>query len=323
MKPITFIDVEINPRTLKITDVGGIKNNGENFHSGSLESFSNFLKSTEFICGHNILNHDLPYLQKSLTALSNISVIDTLYLSPLLFPDKPYHALLKDDKLQNEELNNPLNDAIKARDLFHDEVASFNQLEHSIKKIFYGLLNGQKEFSAFFDFLDYNPVGISITQIIQSEYYTKICEHANLNQIVQKHPIALAYCLSLINCQNKYSITPPWVLKNYPDVEKIMLALTSKPCLTGCVYCNKALNIHIGLKKYFGFDSYRFYANEPLQEKSVKAAIDHKSILAVFPTGGGKSITFQVPALMIGANGKGLTVVISPLQSLMKDQVDN
>src|SRR5690606_11846606 len=49
----------------------------------------------------------------------------------------------------------------------------------------------------------------------------------------------------------------------------------------------------------------------------------NKSILAVFPTGGGKSITFQVPALMSGEAAKGLTVVISPLQSLMKDQVDN
>ena len=60
-----------------------------------------------------------------------------------------------------------------------------------------------------------------------------------------------------------------------------------------------------------------------MQEKAVRAAVDGKSLLAVFPTGGGKSITFQVPALMSGANSKSLTVVISPLQSLMKDQVDN
>ena len=45
--------------------------------------------------------------------------------------------------------------------------------------------------------------------------------------------------------------------------------------------------------------------------------------MAIFPTGGGKSITFQVPALMAGRNTKSLSVVISPLQSLMKDQVDN
>ncbi|MDO9256937.1 MAG: RecQ family ATP-dependent DNA helicase, partial [Bacteroidales bacterium] len=102
-----------------------------------------------------------------------------------------------------------------------------------------------------------------------------------------------------------------------------MFTLRNKPCLSGCSYCNQALNIHKGLKKYFGFDAYRTYAGEPLQEKAVKAAVDNKSLLAVFPTGGGKSITFQVPALMGGENTKGLTVVISPLQSLMKDQVDN
>src|SRR5690606_33613430 len=97
----------------------------------------------------------------------------------------------------------------------------------------------------------------------------------------------------------------------------------NKPCLTGCLYCNEALDIHKGLKRFFGFDSYRTYAGEPLQERAVQAAVDNKSLLAVFPTGGGKSLTFQIPALMSAAATKGLTVVISPLQSLMKDQVDN
>ncbi len=55
----------------------------------------------------------------------------------------------------------------------------------------------------------------------------------------------------------------------------------------------------------------------------MRAAINNKSLVAVFPTGGGKSLAFQVPALMSGDNVQGLTVVISPLQSLMKDQVDN
>ena len=61
----------------------------------------------------------------------------------------------------------------------------------------------------------------------------------------------------------------------------------------------------------------------PLQEMAATAAIDGKSLLAIFPTGGGKSITFQLPALVQGEAVRGLTVVISPLQSLMKDQVDN
>lgn len=60
-----------------------------------------------------------------------------------------------------------------------------------------------------------------------------------------------------------------------------------------------------------------------MQERAVQAAVDGESLLTIFPTGGGKSLTFQLPAIMAGRNEHGLTMVISPLQSLMKDQVDN
>ncbi len=70
-------------------------------------------------------------------------------------------------------------------------------------------------------------------------------------------------------------------------------------------------------------DEFRSYEGEPLQERAVSAAIDGQSLLAIFLTGGGKSLTFQLPALVQGDAVRGLTVAISPLQSLMKDQVDN
>ena len=83
------------------------------------------------------------------------------------------------------------------------------------------------------------------------------------------------------------------------------------------------LDIHYNLKQLFGYDAFRTYDGEPLQEQASQAAVNGKSLLAIFPTGGGKSLTFQLPALMDGRTIHGLTVVISPLQSLMKDQVDN
>jgi ATP-dependent DNA helicase RecQ len=326
---ITFIDTEIEPTKRKILDIGAIKENGNQFHKASLGDFVQFLKGDDYICGHNILNHDLKYIGKAIydAGINPSNIIDTLHLSPLLFPTKPYHALLKDDKLQTEDTNNPLNDSIKARDLFYSEVAAFSQTNETIKEIFYLLLNRTKEFGTFFRFVNYKNISPDAEALIRLKFRNEICENANLTKIISEHPIELAYCLALINSfithNTVHSITPPWVLKNFPGVERIMLLLRSKPCITGCNYCNNALDIYKGLKKFFGFDSYRNYGGEPLQEKAVKAAVNNKSVLAVFPTGGGKSITFQVPALMSAENSKGLTIIISPLQSLMKDQVDN
>jgi len=325
MNSIAFIDTEIEQKSGKVLDIGGITGNGSQFHSNSVADFKKFLHGVEYVCGHNIFNHDLKYIQNIITTTEskNFKFIDTLFLSPLLFPIKPYHALLKDDKLQTEDLNNPLNDSIKAKDLFFDEVTAFQQMNNAMKRIYYYLLKDKKEFCSFFDFLEYKENDINIEFVIREKFYCEICENVNLAEIILKYPVELAYCLSLIDTKSRYSITPPWVLRNFPDVENIIFLLRSNSCLRGCAYCNEALDIYKGLKRFFGFDSYRTYAGEPLQERAVKAAIDNKSLLAVFPTGGGKSITFQVPALMCGINSKGLTVVISPLQSLMKDQVDN
>ena len=329
MKSIAFIDTEIEPKSRKILDIGSVKDNGSTFHKTSIIDFIQFLNGTEFICGHNIFNHDIKYIGNALIAASiNASnIIDTLFLSPLLFPTKPYHALLKDDKLQSDDINNPLNDSIKAKDLFYDEVAAFQQTDEALQQIFYLLLHDKKVFQSFFRYLAYTSEIIDLEKLIRQKFENEICKHVDLIKIISEYPIELAYGLSLVHSfiehKKIHSITPPWVLKNYPEVERVMFLLRNKPCIGGCGYCNNALDIHKGLKKFFGFNSFRTYGGEPLQEKAVKAAIDNKSILAVFPTGGGKSITFQVPALMSGDAAKGLTVVISPLQSLMKDQVDN
>ncbi len=68
------------------------------------------------------------------------------------------------------------------------------------------------------------------------------------------------------------------------------------------------------LKKHWGYESFR-----PLQEDIIMSVLSGRDTLGLMPTGGGKSITFQVPAMAL----PGLTVVVTPLISLMKDQVDN
>ncbi len=326
---IAFIDTEIDPRTKKILDLGGLKNNGSTYHSTSLRDFIEFIRGSQFLCGHNIFRHDLNYIAQPIktAGINHLHIIDTLYLSPLLFPTKPYHSLLKDDKLQSDTINNPLNDSMKARDLFYDEAAAFAQMDSSLQQIFYLLLHDKREFHAFFKYNNYSAAGIKLESTIKTHFNGEICQNVNLSQIIAENPIELAYCLSLINSfiENRGidSITPPWVLKTYPEVDRIMSLLRDNPCIHGCGYCDKALDPHRGLKRFFGYDSFRNFDGEPLQEKAVKAALQNKSLLAIFPTGGGKSLTFQLPALMAGENSAALTVVISPLQSLMKDQVDN
>lgn len=143
---IIFIDSEIGVSDKKIIDLGAVKENGTQFHSPSIRDFSEFIANSVFLCGHNIVHHDLHYLRPLLDTPLSAKPIDTLYLSPLLFPERPYHALLKDDKLQTDELNNPLNDAEKARKLFYDEVNAFSELPARRKEIYHGLLNQFEEF---------------------------------------------------------------------------------------------------------------------------------------------------------------------------------
>jgi ATP-dependent DNA helicase RecQ len=325
MKPIVFIDTEVSQATRVVHDIGAVGAGGEQLHTSSVAQLGEFLQGAVYLCGHNIIHHDLQYIGKAIQAagIDAARAIDTLFLSPLLFPQKPYHALLKDDRILTEELNNPLNDALKARELFLDEVEAFNRLQPGIRDIYRGLLFHVHEFYAFFHYMGLEQFEGNVEGLIREVFHDQMCHEAALDNLITERPVELAYCLALMGTGNHYSITPPWVLKNYPDVERIMLLLRNRPCLPGCSYCNRALDARGGLRRYFGYSSYRTFAGEPLQEEAVKAAVAGKSILAVFPTGGGKSITFQVPALMAGESARALTVVISPLQSLMKDQVDN
>ena len=320
---VVFIDAEVGVKDGKVHDFGAFREPNAELHTASAAEFARFSAGAEYLCGHNIVHHDLKYLEGSVPGIRERKAIDTLYLSPLLFPKRPYHKLLKDDKLQSDELNNPLNDALKARDLFHDEVNAFLALPGELKSVFCFLLHPFREFRGFFEFLGMSPRQGNVAEAAGAFFAGRICAHADLAGFAETLPRELAYACALIQTGDGSSVTPPWVLHTFPNVERVLKALCGTPCRDGCAFCNEKLDIHKGLRSIFGYGEFRLFDGEPMQERAVQAAVSGESLLAIFPTGGGKSLTFQLPALMQGRAVHGLTVVISPLQSLMKDQVDN
>lgn len=317
-----FVDVEVGLKDKRIHDIGILRWDGAKYHSADKRAAISFLEDVDFVCGHNVIHHDMKYLLGD--EVQRWQLVDTLYVSPLLFPERPYHHLLKDDKLMNEQMNNPVNDCEKACDLLMDEIAKWEALPVAQRFIYATLLHDVTEFAGFLAMVDAETCDeTTLLEHIRTAYEGRICRHADLAAIIEQQPVELAFALALISTTERNSITPPWVLHNYPNVENVVHRLRHTRCVEGCDYCRTYLDAHYNLKYFFGYDQFRTYEGEPLQENAVKAAVDSKSLLAIFPTGGGKSLTFQLPALMEARSVHGITVVISPLQSLMKDQVDN
>ena len=317
-----FIDLEVGVKDRVIHDIGALRYDDAVFHKAAKQELLQFLSDVDYLCGHNIIHHDAKYLFKDEPC--RWLLVDTLYVSPLLFPERPYHRLIKDDKLINDQLNNPVNDCEKAKNLLFDEISRWKSLQDEKQKMFASLLRGKEEFEGFLSMVGAEYLGEDVlSEVINRLYAKKICQHADIETFIHRYPCELAYALALIDTTDYRSITPGWVLRNFPEVEYIVKELRNKRCVEGCDYCNSQFDVVQNLKAFFGYDQFRTYDGEPLQEKAARAAVDGKSLLAIFPTGGGKSLTFQLPALMEGRIVHGLTVVISPLQSLMKDQVDN
>lgn len=316
-----IVDVEVGLKDHKIHDIGAFRQDGATFHKASKEELFEFLHDTDYLCGHNIIHHDAKYLFPDKDC--RWTLVDTLYVSPLLFPERPYHRLVKDDKLAADQMNNPVNDCEKARDLLLDEITRWNSLPDEQRKVFASLLKGKEEFDGFLSLVKAERVSWGLPGLIRRFYEGKICAHADVEMLIERYPCELAYALALVDTTDHRSVTPGWVLRNYPEVEYVMKLLRRTRCAEGCAYCNSQLDVLRNLKAFFGYDQFRTYGGEPLQERAARAAVEGKSLLAIFPTGGGKSLTFQLPALMEARAVHGLTVVISPLQSLMKDQVDN
>ena len=305
----------------------------------------------EFLVGHNIVAHDRPLLEAHLPNMSrllNLPMIDTLYLAPLAKPQRPYHRLVKDYKLVGAEQSDPVADCRLTRELLEDCRRELKQWEqkHPWLLTFYrscfddtGTPGGGSELQLTGTGQFLEALGgkkFSRERLVDGFLHfvgDKGCPAAIRQRVPpllerpEKRP-AVAYSLAWLLVAGTESILPRWVHKRFPEAAQLIQAIRSTPCRdTGCAYCSEHHDPQSKLKRYFGFPGFR---SEPktvdgrsLQQRIVERAMAGQSILGIMPTGGGKSLCYQLPAILRNEQTGALTVVISPLQALMKDQVDN
>ncbi len=326
--PIFHIGAVIGDRTFERGDIRDI--------SSALGELDLFAKDAAILLGHNIVSHDLPAARAvcSDAIFLNLPVIDTLFLSPLAFPENPYHSLVKDYKLVKNGKSDPVADARLALAVFRDQIEAFRLLETIYPGIlgFYafaleGMGGGIRDL--FRGLSGEVPAGEQAAGIFLNLAKGKVCEEGfkTVWEYTAKDPeqrMALAYMLAWIMVSGGNSVIPPWVGHRFPkirDMVRVMRFVCGSPT---CEFCRKH-NDPVGLlQKYFGFKAYRTLPDgRPLQQELIEASLKGVSLLGILPTGGGKSICYQIPALHRFRRLGELSIVISPLKALMKDQVDN
>lgn len=356
-----FVDLETT-RSGKLIMIGALFG-GEKYKSREirgksdaadvLEEFAGFADraidgGARFVAGHNIIAHDIPLLEKMLPRESRIlamAAIDTLHLSPLAFPENPYHKLVKDYKLELDAVPpNPLRDCELSAMVLGDEIAVFADAAGFSKELLgflgFALAPVSAGFPRFFAELGAEAVSAESAVAIFAESVSGLCCGTALSLLTKDSAnfavdgperAKFAFALAWLRVSGGNSIIPPWVFHNFADIEEFLRTLRDIPCGdsdgTGrCSYCSEIHDPKAQLRKYFGFDEFlptpTTDGGGSLQERIVSVAMSDESLLAILPTGGGKSLCYQLPALARNFRTGALTVVISPLQALMKDQVD-
>lgn len=331
------LDLEVDSRHAQILQIGILSYQGTRCQNRqqfkSPFALQDIALDHDFVLGHNLLAHDLRILNQLEHPFFKHQphFIDTLYLSTWLFAEYPYHHLVKDYHLSPSLPPDPVKDAEKCWQVFQDALVRYLDWPTEKQALYFHLLSHQPAFSGFFHYLE--AVGgiqaqtgstLDLQTLIRKHFQGRICQHQDLTPWIQDAPIVLAYTLSLIDTINAHSIHPPWVMHQYPQLSEALWSLRSTPCHQGdCTYCSTQLSPQVQLQEWFGFKNFRLQAGQNLQYQAVQATLEQQSLMVVFPTGGGKSLSFQLPALIQGKAMRSLTVVISPLVALIKDQIDN
>ena len=339
------LDLEVNKKNRRIRAFAAIRfdlDESYQFRSGnlarSLRELDEFAAGAEFVLGHNLVAHDLPHLEAANPGLRILQMpaVDTLRLNPLAFPEIPYHGLVKqyqDGQLKQGQLNNPELDARLTFDVLVDQHHAFQKAEPDLLLAWHWLTTVTEEVTGvdgFFTVIreterpDRGNTWDAIERLLEGNACATSVRDLQKQEI--QHGWALAYALAWFSVSGGNSVMPPWVRHQFPETGKIVRRLRNRPCPEpDCDWCRTRHDAEKELKRWFGFDEFRPEPSDSLgrsyQKTIVEAAMRSESLLGILPTGTGKSICYQVPALSLYDKTGALTVVVSPLVALMADQV--
>ena len=340
------VDLEVSKSTGRIHEFAGVRpDTGQSvvFPSAgrsldqALSELDDLAEGADFLLGHNLINFDVPHLQAASPGLRllRLPAVDTLWLNPLAFPRNPYHHLVKhyqDGQLKRGRLNDPELDARLAWEAFSNQRAELLDAPSALLTAWHWLTGGPTGpgFDLFFDSLRRSPrpSDAAASEAIQARLDGAACR-AHSRQATAAaagHGWALAYALAWMQVSGGNSVMPPWVRHQFPEAGQMVRCLRDRACGDrGCSWCGERHDACRELQRFFGFDSFRPVPADqdgcPLQQSIVEAAMQGRHVLGILPTGTGKSLCYQIPALSRYDKTGAVTVVISPLVALMADQI--
>lgn len=338
------LDLEVDPRDKRILKIGALRPDTDAFlhFKGPFDLAAAFGEldrlaiGANFVLGHNVIRHDL-YLLKAMAPglrLLELPVVDTLALSPLAFPRNPYHHLVKDYRLLKLAVNDPLADAQRTVELFRDQRDALQGQSPEVLRAYHYLLAPEGANSGLNNFFmtltrAARPGRDEVVAVLGKTLDGRVCRLRLARLLAEDlddaalRP-AISYVLAWLMVAGENSVMPPWVRMEYPSIAPLVRELRATPCKdSACIWCRENHDTRRWLKRWFGYDDFRRdESGHSLQDEIVSAGLAGRSLLGILPTGGGKSLCYQLPALMHYYQTGALTLVISPLQALMRDQVD-
>jgi ATP-dependent DNA helicase RecQ len=338
------IDLEVGRESGRINSFAAVRGDtgqAYTYRGGDLAKalarLDEFAEGAVFVLGHNLMGFDAPHLEAAKPDLRLLKLprVDTLRLNPLAFPRNPYHHLVKhyqDGQLKRGRRNDPELDARLTLEVFADQQRVLREAAPDLLTAWHWLASRDATGSgidAFFATVrrQARPTDQEARAAIETRLRGEACAMQGAKALDEggRSGWPLAYALAWLSVAGGNSVMPPWVRHQFPEAGTLVRRLRDTPCGEAtCAWCRERHDARKELKRWFGFDAYRPEPRQDgrsMQEAIVEAAMRGEPVLGILPTGTGKSVCYQIPALSRYEKTGALTVVISPLVALMADQV--